>query len=301
MPDREKKRVTNRRLRSLRNTVQRYGSAYLYRLTTPFRPQHVLPDFLVIGAMKCGTTALFDYLQQHPGICTPRRKEIHFFSNPRFYRLGEAWYRGNFPTGKDMERLSRELGYRAITGEATPAMISRLYAINASKHIPDARLIVVLRNPVDRAYSHYHHNKHAFFGEPLDFWDALQAEAERTSSDMAANREKPADSGKDHRRYSYTQRGMYIDQIEHWLRYYPRQQLKILNYHDLAADPAAFCDDVTRFLELPEHEFVISGKRNTGDYSQSMDEHSREYLTELFRPYNRRLFDFLGDDWGWPS
>jgi len=290
-----------RRLRSLRYRLRRHAAAYLRLLPALRGAKHVLPDFLIIGGMKCGTTSLFHYLLQHPGIYGSATKEVHFLNNPTYYRFGERWYRGHFPTEKFMRRRSEDLGYPAICGEATPVMLSRFYAINAAAVVPAARLVAVLRNPVDRAYSHYHHTRRSFIGEPRSFYDALQAEAARTARDMALNVTQPGKAGRTHLRFSYAQRGMYIDQIEFWLQHFDREQLKIINYDRLATDPNAACNEICSFLGVPEHVFETSIRRNTGNYTEPMDERSREYLTALFRPYNRRLFEFLGEDWGWPS
>ena len=290
-----------KRLKNLRYRLRRHAAAYVKLLGAGFGPDRILPDFLIIGAMKSGTSSLFHTLQQHPGIASPSTKEIHFLDNPVFYRFGEAWYRSHFPTRRAMAALSNRLGYRAVSGEGTPAMISNFYAVNAARHLPHARLIAVLRNPVDRAYSHYHHMRRSIFGEPLSFWDALQSEQSRTAHDMSLNRTAPDMAGKEHKRYTYTQRGMYIDQLENWLRYFPRDQLRLFHYDSLVSDPGHLCNQVTRFLGLPAHTFDIGERHNTGHYTEPMDERCREYLTELFRPYNRRLFEFLGEDWGWPA
>ena len=301
MSENQENFIRKRRVRNLGKRLRRRGSAYKRVVTSAFGKEHVLPDFLVIGAMKCGTTSLFHYLQQHPGISEPSIKEIHFLNNPKFYRFGESWYRSNFPTQQAMDELSSQLGYKAVTGEATPAMISNFYAINAHKHLPHARLVVVLRNPVDRAYSHYHHMRRNIFGDPLSFWDALQAEGKRTAADLKLNEEQPEKAGSMHKRYTYAKRGMYIEQIEYWLKFFPREQLKVFHFDDLVTRPGEVCNAVCDFLELPNYEFDTREMRNTGHYTEPMEERCREYLTQQFRPYNRRLFEFLGEDWGWPS
>ncbi|MDZ7785136.1 MAG: sulfotransferase domain-containing protein [Halioglobus sp.] len=169
--------------------------------------------------------------------------------------------------------------------------------------------------PVDRAYSHYHHMRRSTFGEPLSFWDALQAEQSRTAHDMSLNRTAPDMAGKEHKRYTYIQRGMYIDQLENWLRYFPREQLKLLHYDELVADTGGMCNQVaTVSSALPAQAVPLrlsisirdAGSQTPGPALSTDDPwhneaSSREYLTEIFRPYNRRLFEFLGEDWGWPA
>lgn len=263
---------------------------------------HALPDFLIVGAMKCGTSSLFHYLCQHPGVLPPVQKEIQYFTSPNFYRMGEAWYRSHFPTMRALDTHSEALGYRAITGEATPAMVVEEYPENAAQLVPRARLVMILRDPVERAYSHFQHTRRNWHREPLSFWEALQAEPQRTAPPHNRTRHWPNKKAlRNMKRYSYIQRGKYIDQIEHWLKYYPREQLHIVNYARLQESPAEVCDEVSAFCGLPPHNFTGFGVFNKGGYTEPMEDRCREFLTETFRASNRRLFDFLGQDWQWPS
>ncbi len=104
--------ILKKRMRKLVSRLRRYGSVNKRLITSAFGKEHVLPDFLIIGAMKCGTTSLFHYLQQHPGIIESSTKEVNFLDNPRLYRYGENWYRSHFPTCQAMESLSDSLGSR---------------------------------------------------------------------------------------------------------------------------------------------------------------------------------------------
>lgn len=273
----------------------------LMRVMGLFGDRHVLPNFLIIGAAKSGTTSLFHYLLQHPGIAAPKAKEVTFFNEPRNYHMGENWYRAHFPGKKVMRELSNTLGYRAITGEATPSMNINSHAVHAHVLLPQARLIVILRNPVDRTYSHYQHQKRKIPRETLSFWDALQAEPDRTAEDLRLNTDDPDKVGRLLRRYGYMQKSLYIDHIEHWLKYYPREQLKIVNFESLAIEPQALCDNIFQHIGLPGCNIAQARTLNSGGYREPMEHRCREYLTEYFRPYNRRLFEFLGEDWGWPS
>src|SRR6187551_3563074 len=144
----------------VRNAIWTYG-----RATSRWRP---LPDFLVIGAQKAGTTALYAYLRWHPGIAGPSWKEVCFFD--RHWWRGEAWYRGQFPL-RAGERL---------VGEASPSYLFHPLAPERARSlVPGAKLVALLRDPVDRAYSQYQHEV-ALGREPLSFEDALAAEEERT-------------------------------------------------------------------------------------------------------------------------
>src|ERR1044071_7027899 len=131
-----------------RNAGWTYG-----RATAAARP---LPDFLVIGAQKAGTTALYSYLRDHPAIAGPPWKEVSFFD--RHFWRGDAGYRGNFPNRLSLRRMRARPGAEPIGGEASPSyMFHPLAPQRVAELVPDARLIALVRNPVDRALSHYHH------------------------------------------------------------------------------------------------------------------------------------------------
>jgi len=293
--------LLSRRLRNVRFKIRTHTNAYTKLLLAFQGREHVLPNFLIIGAMKSGTTSLFHYLSQHPGFMAPSVKEIHYFDSRLRHSFGENWYRTHFPHKDELKARAEKIGYPALTAEATPAMISRFYALNAAHTLPNAKIIILLRNPVDRAYSHYHHQRRSLRGEPLSFWDALQSERSRTEHDMTLNREDPKRAGGAMKCYTYLQRGHYIDQIEDWMQFYPREQIGIFSYDALTQSPNRVCNDVCAFVGLPQHSFETSQKLNTGQYGEPMEDRCREYLTQEFRPYNRRLFEFLGEDWGWPS
>ena len=149
---------------------------YLYKfpkfryLTSPCR---CLPDFIIIGAQKSGTTSLYDLISKHPGVMPPRHKELHYFSTSK-YGWGTRWYRLNFPTKLEKRILKKKLHHQVITGEATPNYILHPNTKKRIKNlIPKAKIIVILRNPVDRAYSHYNHNVRRKL-ENLSFEEAIQ-------------------------------------------------------------------------------------------------------------------------------
>jgi Sulfotransferase domain len=145
----------------VRNAVWTYG-----RVTAPVRP---LPDFLILGAQKAGTTALYAYLRRHPAITGPSWKEVSYFD--RHYARGEAWYRGNFP--------NRLRARDKLVGEASPSYLFHpLGPERARALVPEARLVALVRNPIDRALSHYHHEV-ALGRERLSFEEALEAEERR--------------------------------------------------------------------------------------------------------------------------
>jgi hypothetical protein len=259
----------------------------LYRLATS--RARSLPDFVVIGAQRAGSTSLFDYLGRHPRVVPPSHKEIHFFDQ-NFFR-GERWYRSHFPPALRVRAVSGR------TGEASPYYLFHPEApARAHATVPDARLVVLLRNPVDRAYSHY---QLAVRGghEQLPFDEAVKRESER----LAGEAEKLADpthKSAAHRHLSYVARGLYAEQLERWLAFFPREQLLVLRSEDLFANPEAVFAETVAFLGLPPVELEDYPHRNPGGY-ENLPAETREWLEDYFREPNRRLYELLGRDFGW--
>jgi hypothetical protein len=258
----------------------------------------LLPDFVIIGAQRCGTTSLHRYLVEHPDIVPAFRKEIHFFD--RNLRKGTRWYREHFPSALYRSYATRVLGRRFLTGEATAAYLFYPHAPRRmAETVPAARLIVLLRNPVDRALSHYQHevaNGH----ETLSFEESIAREPER----LAGERERiVADEnydGFEYRHHSYLSRGRYAEQLELWLRRFPRRQMLFVRSEDFFAEPGLVLAEVVRFLGLPPTTLRQYPKYNHRDYAK-MSPATREQLHDYFAPHNRRLAALLGRDFGWDS
>ena len=153
----------------------------LLRATT--YPLRLLPDFLIIGTQRGGTTSLYNYLVEHPGIGAASIKEVHFFDTPHF-KQGLAWYRGHFPSAFQRYYVERSLKHGFVTGEASPYY---LFHPHAPKRVaglmPQMKLIVMLRNPVDRAYSHYHHEVAGGHEKLATFEEAIACEDERLAGE----------------------------------------------------------------------------------------------------------------------
>jgi Sulfotransferase domain len=263
----------------LRNAVWTFGTA-----TARLRP---LPDFLILGAQKAGTTALYAYLRRHPGITGPRWKEVSYFD--RHYRRGRAWYRGNFPV-----RLSSE----RIVGEASPSYLFHpLAPERVAALLPGARLIAILRDPVERAYSHYQHEV-AFGRERLSFEDALEQEDARLSGELERMQAEPAYFSQAWWSHTYLARGLYAEQLERWWAAFPAEQLLVLANEELAAEPAATYARVLAFLGAEPYELETYPRVFDRDYPDLKSE-TRERLAAHFAGPNRRLYDLLGRDLGW--
>jgi Sulfotransferase domain len=247
-----------------------------------------LPDFVVIGTAKGGTSYFYHLLTQHPYVEPAAAKELHFFGS--HFDEGVEWYRRCFPASRWKE------GRKTITGEATPYLGNPNVPERMARVIPRARLIALLRNPVDRAYSMYHHRvRHGW--ETRTFEEAIEAEEARM---LEARRDESAirDEGS-----SYLRRGVYVDQLLRWTKFFSDDQMLILKSEDFFERPQNTLRLALEFLGLPNWEFeaseVVPKKRNKGSYEDQMNPATRRRLEEYFEPHNRRLYDFLGVDFGW--
>jgi Sulfotransferase domain len=264
----------------LRNAVWTYG-----RATARARP---LPDFLILGAQKAGTTALYAYLRRHPAITGPSWKEVSYFD--RHYAHGEAWYRGNFPN------RSRARG--KLVGEASPSYLFHpLGPERVRALLPDSRLVALVRNPVERAFSHYNHEV-ALGREPLSFEEALDAEEERLRGEVERLVADARYFSRPWWSHTYKARGRYAEQLERWLAVFPKEQLLVLATDDLGAEPERTHARVLEFLGAAPHR-LDSYPRVFERRYRPMPAEARERLAAEFEEPNRRLYELLGRDLGW--
>lgn len=195
-------------------------------MSTPASP---LPTFLLIGAMKSGTTSLTRYLGRHPDVFMLDR-EVSYFD--QHWDRGPEWYRTQFAAARGQTARGESSPGYLFDPDAPPRIASAL---------PDARLVAILRNPVDRAYSHYWHNRTRGH-EPLEFVDALDAEAQRVAGADVRTRG----------RFAYVDRGRYLPQLEHVTAHVPRSALEVVLFEDLRADPEALVQQVFRFVGVDD-------------------------------------------------
>jgi hypothetical protein len=258
-----------------------------------------LADFVIVGAPKCGTTSLFTYLASHPLVMRSSVKEVHFVDRERNFARGERWYRAWFPSVSALEKVGRDHGVeRAICGEATPNYLAhpgaaaRLHTV-----VPDARLIVMMREPGSRAFRQFRWSKR-WNSEPLEFLGALQAEPERlpTGFEMMRSRE----TREWFTTASYATRGRYAEQLAPWLEVYPRDQILLLRSEDLFADPAATYRRTCEFLGLPDLGTPDFPVTNVGIGMSEIDPEASEWLDGYFAEPNRRLAELTDGAITWP-
>lgn len=268
-----------------------------------------LPDFLIIGAQRCGTTSLYRYLIGHPCVAPAFRKEVHFFE--KNFVKGVDWYREHFPSLFFRQYVRTVRRQEFVTGEASVYYIFHpLASRRVFETIPGVKLIALLRNPVDRAYSHYQHEVRKG-RETLSFEEAIEREPER----LTGERERMlADERYDSfnvRYHSYLTRGLYADQLENWLTLFPRDRLLVIRSEDFFADPAAVLAQTLGFLGLsrweprtfPKYNYAGHPRLTAATYGyasyRKMDPATRRRLVDYFQPHNERLYELLCRDFGW--
>jgi ubiquinone/menaquinone biosynthesis C-methylase UbiE len=249
---------------------------------------HKLPHFIIIGTQKGGTNSLYHYLVQHPQILPATQKEIHYFSLN--YQQGWQWYQSQFLLEAD--------GINYITGEGSPYYLfhpqvpQRVY-----QNCPDTKLIVLLRNPVDRAISHYYWEVKLGF-ESLSFPAAIAQEPQRLAGEVEKLEQDPNYYSYNHQHFSYLSRGIYIHQLQRWLDIFPQNQFLFLQSEAFYANPEAVVNQVFQFLGLESyqlHEYPVINANAYAKISATL----RQRLTKYFEPYNQQLADLLNQEFSW--
>jgi hypothetical protein len=252
----------------------------------------VLPNFLIIGVQKGGTTSLYEYLAKHPGVVPALKKEVKFFDLN--YDKGMDWYRSHFP-------FAYKTRGGKITGESSPYMIFHpLAPQRVATHLPYARLIALLRDPVDRAYSHYQMNVRTG-REHLSFEEALDKESERLAGmDEIIQRDEDA-SLYNHVSFSYLAKGRYSEQLERWYANFAKDHILILPSEEFFTQPAISYRKAAKFLGLADWDLPAYHAYNPGKYNKEISPKTYQFLVDYFRPHNQRLFALLGEKFAWQS
>jgi len=241
-------------------------------------------DFIIIGSPRCGTTSLYKYITSHPQILPAANKEICFFSE--HFNKGLAWYQAHFPPHIDAHNF--------LTGEATPTYLTHpLAASRLHGCVPKAKLIVILRNPVDRAFSHYQMlvrrgTESRTFEQAID--SELQLLAGATEISLADK-----SSWKD---CHYIYKSLYACSLKQWMKLFPREQFLILQSEEFYANPAATLKQVFEFLDLPDYQLSDYKQYNGGNY-QPADDVVSQRLREYFQPHNRKLAEYANKEFAW--
>ncbi len=260
-------------------------SRHFYAITSPMR---TLPNFIIIGAMKSGSTSLYNYICEHPCILPAAYDEIGFFDSN--FHLGLNWYRSMFPTKKQLDAVRRKEG-AAITGEDTPFYFWNKDARDRiQKLLPDVKLVLILRNPVDRAFSEYNN---VIRGKGVNF-----SFEEYIKSDLENIKNNPLNVVQCGKKNAIISRGIYFIQLKMWQELFPHDQIFILDTNELSQKPIKTMNDVFKFLELPGHNLQRKFQSKKFVYDK-MNDDTRKKLIELYRPYNAKLYKIINRTLDW--
>ena len=262
----------------------------IFGITGPLR---VLPDFIIIGSMKCGTTSLYYDICEHPCVSAAAYDEIGFFDSN--FHLGLNWYRSMFPTKRRIEDIRRKEGV-AITGEDTPFYFwNPVAAKRIQKLLPNIKLITILRNPIDRAYSEYQDVVSSESNSP-SFETFIENEINTRRKDSSLITEENFEIFN--QKNSYLLKGIYVDQLKIWAGLFPKEQIFTLSTENLNSEPITALESVFQYLNLPDYKIKNIQRQKQKKYVP-MNSQTRKILIEFFKPHNERLFKFIGKKFDW--
>ncbi|MEE8601979.1 sulfotransferase domain-containing protein [Euzebya tangerina] len=286
----------DRRLKRLAWKAATVASQALARPTAGLR---ALPDYLIVGAQRAGTTSLHKYLLQSPSMIPARlTKGVHYFDAN--YDRDLDWYRAHFPLRARMVARARRIGSRVVTGEASPYYLFHPdIPRRIAEVLPETSAIVVLRDPAERAWSQYHHE----FGrgyEHLDAGAAFEAEAARLAGEEERLLLDPQYQSHSHQHHSYVARGRYLEQLERLWAQLGEDRVHIVESGALKQDPQRVVDGVATFLGITPWQLTDPAQHNARAY-RAPDADVHRWLQEQFAEDNERLFERLGRRYAWGS
>ena len=262
---------------------------HFFGITSPLR---VLPDFFVIGPGRTGTTSLFHYLDQHPSLTKSAYDELGFFDVN--FHLGFYWYRSLFPSILTKFRIKLKTNF-FMTYDVTPSYVRRPWiARRIKKLFPNSKLIIILRNPIDKTYSHYYLSTTS--GETRNFEEVIKKDMDDISKWNVNSKDDNYFATKVEK--SILARGFYVEQLLSWFELFPKNQILIISSEELASNTKNVMSEIFKFLNLPEYEIPNTDKVNVSKYSK-MNPDTRKILINFFKPYNEQLFKFLDRKFDW--
>jgi hypothetical protein len=259
----------------------------------------VLPNLLLAGGQRCGTTSMYRALAQHPAVHKPLlHKGVHYFDTA--YDQGEAWYRGHFPTRATVARLRRREGVEPVVFESSPYYgFHPLAGARIAADIPGVRLLVLIRDPVERAYSaHAHELARGFETEPFE--RALALERSRLAGEEERLATDPRYVSHAHQHQAYVRRGEYVDLLRRLERLVGRDRLHVVDSHRFFTEPEPTFAAVTEFLGL-RGAAGVRFERHNARPRPALSDSIRDRLDSHFAPYDEQLAGWLGWQPSWRS
>lgn len=275
-----------------------FGSRSYGQLTASRR---MLPQFLICGGQRCGTTSLYRALAAHPAVIKAvLHKGVHYFDVG--YHHGLRWYRGHFPLQRRAERIQDELGVPAQTFESSPYYMYHPHALaRIAADLPDVKLVVLVRDPVERAYSQHAHEVARGFETEVDFGRALALEPSRLAGQRELLLDDPAAYSFAHQHHAYRARGEYIEYIEPMAALLGRDRVHVVDSTEFFLRPEPVYDAVLDFLGLPRGGQYPAFERHNARPRNRLDDSIASQLAEHYAPYDERLATWLGRRPSWLS
>jgi hypothetical protein len=287
--------------------MKKLNSIIKYIFPFPSLPNNA-PAFMIIGAQKAGTTALYSFLSQHPGILATKPKEIHFFNCENRYSQGLEFYHAHFPLTE-----TKQMTFDASPGYlSNPLAAKRIYTYN-----PHIKIIIILRDPVKRAFSawnmykgRYLRNENWFFNDWIPFCSPKYIEFKQRAKASIFNFEQyvleeieaQKKIGAYNLEAAILSHGFYAEQIERFYTYFPRKNILILENSELKSNTIGNLKKVEKFLGLQSHDWSTSDLSPVfeGDYNHvTIEECISSFLSQYYRPHNQKLYKLLGKDYAW--
>jgi hypothetical protein len=257
----------------------------------------MLPGFLIAGAQRSGTASMDRALRQHPAVFGGTLREVHYFDLQ--YDRGVRWYRSHFPFRSWARWAARSAGSPPVAFETSPYYLFHpLAAGRISRDLPGVKLLVLVRDPVERAYSAHAHE--TFFGyESEPFERALELEPTRLAGEAERMVADPGYASHSHQHHAYRTRGQYAEQLERLERLLGRDRIHVVESEAFFTSPEPAYDAVLDFLGLPRAGYPSFRRHNARPRAAAMPNHVRAALTEHYRPYDERLARWLGHEPSW--
>lgn len=255
----------------------------------------MLPSFLICGGQRCGTTSLYRALAAHPVVLKAvLHKGVHYFDTS--YQRGPEWYRAHFPRIRAGHKITDRYGVPAQTFESSPYYMYHPQAAARIAHdLPSAKIVVLVRDPVERAYSQHHHEVARGYETERDFGNALALEPARVHRQEVRLALDPAHYSFAHQHHAYRARGEYARYLSVMAQHVGRERIHVVESERFFTDPEPVYDEVCAFLGLPSGlERPPFDKHNARPRKADMDPGLRRDLSEYYRPHDEALATWLG-------
>ena len=283
-------------MRAVRDFLYVKGHRALFELRRLQPVSRAMPNFIVIGAQKSGTSSMFSYLRQHPQIVRPIFKEPYFFD--RNYHRGLGWYGCNFPSRRAIDRLNDRFGRPHLTFEATATYVfDENVPARIARDLKTRKFILLLRNPVERAISAYWHARRMGI-ETRSLAEAMESDRCRYHEEELGESGRASAPGSAPRRPSYLRRGIYHEAVSRWQSVFSPADLLVLQSETMFADPATVMEQVFAFLDIPHLPHIDFAPQNVGTYD-GRDVPVREMLQKFYRSHNAHLNDISRTRFSW--